>query len=89
MPITFNVLSADLDPERSELRLTGTVDDGILVTGMIATGAGQSATVEEIELLDHEEHTQVFRLSFAFSDPSAADALRARWGEGTEVSLAY
>jgi hypothetical protein len=89
VPVTFHVLRAEMDPERGGIRLVGRVDDGILVTGMVATGAGQRASVDELETVDDEEHGAVFRLTFDCDDPAAAGALREAWDAGTEVSLAY
>lgn len=89
MPITFHVLRSELDPDRGELLVTGRVDEGILVTGMIATGSGQRASVQELETVLDEEHGQLFRLTFTWSEPPDGEAWREAWGAGTEVSLAY
>jgi len=93
VPITFHVLESGLDPERDEFQVVGTVDDGILVTGMIATAKGRRAPIQEIETVLDEERGQIFRLTFAA--PPTEDRAKAveewgeAWGEGTEVSLAY
>lgn len=93
MPITFRVLHSGLNPERDEFQVVGMVDDGILVTGMIATAKGRRAPIQEIETVLDEDRGQIFRLTFAA--PPADDRRQAvadwgeAWSEGTEVSLAY
>lgn len=89
MPITFHVLRSELDPDRGELLVTGTVSEGILVTGMIATGGGRRAAVQELETVTDDDHGQVFRLTFTCGDAEAGAGWREAWGAGTEVALAY
>lgn len=92
MPITFQVLRSELEPEHSELLVTGRVSDGILVTGMIATGSGHRGAIQELETLDDADHGPVFRLTFHCPQGEAeeeAEAWRRSWDEGTEISLAY
>lgn len=89
MPITFQIVRSELEPEHAELLVSGRVSDGILVTGMIATGAGHRAAVQELETLDDPDHGQVFRLTFHCPKDEEAEAWRGDWCEGTEISLAY
>ena len=92
MSLKFTVDRMEHREERGEILLTGTVPDGVLVTGMRArTAAGESlpfdATVVEIEHFARESRFEGTRLTFEYaSDEERAEWLDRKW-QGVELIL--
>jgi hypothetical protein len=89
MSLTFHVLDCDHDAERREIRVTGTIDDGILVTGMLARSEGRSSTVQEIEMVPDEGRVSVFRLTFSAADDADPRAWTEEWAGASTLTLDY
>ncbi len=89
MSLTFHVLDCDHDAERGEIRVTGTIDDGILVTGMLARSDRRSSTVQEIEMVPDEGRVSVFRLTFSVTEGADVRAWTDDWAGTPTLILDY
>ncbi len=92
MALSFTVDRVEHSPERSEILLTGTVPDGVLVTGMRARsvaddGATFQGVVVEIEHFARESRFEGTRLTFVYDDPTEAERLLGIEWQGVELTL--
>jgi len=91
MSLRFVVHHMEYRPERREILLTGTVPDGVLVTGMVARSVGGdvsfSAPVLEIEHFARAVDTEGTRLTFEYDSDEEGNRWRGMEWPGTELSL--
>ena len=93
MALSFIVDRVEHRPERNEILLTGTVPDGVLVTGMRATsteddGMTFDAEIVEIEHFARESRFEGTRLTFEYaSEDEGSGWLGIEWN-GLELTLA-
>lgn len=92
MSLRFKVRRMEHRPERNEIQLTGTVPDGVLVTGMTARstvdeGATFTGSVVEIEHFARAADDEGTRLTFQYDSEEEG----ARWRDvawpGMEMRL--
>lgn len=89
MSLTFHVRTCRHDPERDEIQVDGTVDDGILVTGMLARGRDRVASVDEIEMMPDGDAGTFFRLTFMAENDTDPAAWVSAWSGAPTLTLDY
>jgi hypothetical protein len=92
MALSFRVDRIEYRSDRKEILLTGTVPDGVLVTGMRAWSVNDDGdtfegTVVEIEHFARESRFEGTRLTFEYGDDAELERLRAIEWQGVELQL--
>jgi hypothetical protein len=89
MSVTFQVHSCHHDADRKEIQVEGRMDDGILVTGMLARAANRVSSVQEIEMLPDGLSGTLFRLTFSAASEQDPSAWVRDWSAAPELTLEY